>query len=80
MMEKIKQIIHTVSLTSQQMKHKTKNWKFQFHIGRTVTRFHKKYESCEPNMWNTNLQVNMCDVLHRSIPQWEKICTTLPMI
>ena len=23
-------------------------------------------------MWNASLQVNMCDVLHRYIPQWKK--------
>ena len=39
---KIKSIMYSVNLKSQQLQNKNKNWMFQFHIGRTVTRF-KKY-------------------------------------
>ena len=45
---------------------------FQFHLGRTVTRFNKEFLSCEENIWNSNKRVNMSDVKQRNIPIWKK--------
>ena len=45
---------------------------FQFHIGRTVTRFNKEFLSCEQSIWNINKRVNMSDVKNRNIPIWKK--------
>ena len=71
-LHKVKSTLYSIDLKSQQLKNKNKNWMFQFHIGRTVTRFQKEFNSCEVNMWNSNKQVNMMDVKYRLIPDWKK--------
>ena len=69
-LHKVKSILYSINLKSQQ--NKNKNWMFQFHIGRTVTRFQKEFNSCEVNIWNSNKQVNTMDVKYRLIPDWKK--------
>ena len=71
-LQKVKSTLYSIDLKSQQLKNKNKNWMFQFHIGRTVTRFQKEFKSCEVNMWNSKNQVNMMDVKYRLIPDWKK--------
>ena len=71
-LQEVKSILYSIDLKSQQLKNKNKNWMFQFHIGRTVTRFQKEFNSCEVNMWNSKKQVNMMDVKYRLIPDWKK--------
>ena len=64
--------MYSIDLKSQQIKNVNKKWVYQFHVGRTVTRFCKDYVNCEDNKWNSKLQVNMKEVLERDIPKWKK--------
>ena len=68
----IKQYMFSINLMSQQIKNVNKKWVYQFHIGRTVTRFCKDYINCENNKWNSKLQVNMIEVIDRKLPKWKK--------
>ena len=38
-LQEVKSILYSINSKSQQLKNNKKNWMFQFHIGRTVTRF-----------------------------------------
>ena len=72
LLNELKVIMESRRLNSQQLKHVNKKWKFQFSIGRTVTRFNKNYICYEQHKWKKNKWVNMMNVRERNIPTWKK--------
>ena len=76
---KLKVSMGSINLNSQQSKQVYKKWRFQFSIGRIVTRFNKNYICYEQHKWKKNKWVNMMNVRERNIPTWKKICMKYPI-
>ena len=69
---KLKVSMGSINLNLQQSKQVYKKWRFQFSIGRTVTRFNKNYICYKQHKWKKNRWVNMMCVQERNIPDWKK--------